>query len=41
MQRKRSTGNKPDHKGKERYKGKKDIIHKRREKRKPKQRGVK
>jgi hypothetical protein len=39
MQRRRSTGSKPDHKEKERYRGEKDVIYKRREKRKPEQRG--
>jgi hypothetical protein len=38
MQRKRSTGNRPDHRGKERYKREKDAIHKRREEGKLKQR---
>jgi hypothetical protein len=41
MQRKKSTGNRLDHKGKERYKGKKDIIHKRKEEGKPAQKEVK
>jgi hypothetical protein len=38
MQKKRSTSSKPDYRGKERYKGEKNIIHKRKEKRKLKQR---
>jgi hypothetical protein len=38
MRRRRSTGSKPDHRGKERYKRKKDVIHKRREEGKPEQR---
>jgi hypothetical protein len=38
MQRRRSTSNKPDYKEKKRYKEKKDVIHKRREKRKLEQR---
>jgi hypothetical protein len=38
MQRKRSTSSGLDHKGKKRYKGKKNAMHKRREKRKPEQR---
>jgi hypothetical protein len=37
MQRKRNTDSEPDHRGKEKYKGKKDTIHKKREERKPKQ----
>jgi hypothetical protein len=41
MQKRRSTGNRPDYRGKERYKGKKDVIHKGREEEKPEQRGVK
>jgi hypothetical protein len=41
MQRKRSTSNKPDYRRKERYKGEKDTIYKRREERKPEQREVK
>jgi hypothetical protein len=38
MQKRRSISNKPDHKGKERYKGEKNIIHKKKEKGKPEQR---
>jgi hypothetical protein len=38
IQKRRSTGSRLDHKGKERYKKEKDIIHKRKEKEKPKQR---
>jgi hypothetical protein len=38
MQRRRSTGSKLDHRGKKRYKGKKDVIHKKKEEEKPKQR---
>jgi hypothetical protein len=38
MRRKRSTDSRPDHRGKERYKGEKNVIHKRREERKPEQR---
>jgi hypothetical protein len=34
IQRRRSTGSRPDHREKERYKEKKDIIHKEREERK-------
>jgi hypothetical protein len=41
MQRRRSTSNRPDHKEKERYKRKKDIIYKEREKEKLVQRGGK
>jgi hypothetical protein len=41
MRRRRSTDNKLDHRGKERYRGEKDTIHKRKEERKPEQRGVK
>jgi hypothetical protein len=36
MQRRRSTSNRPDYRGKKRYKGKKDIIYKKREEKKPK-----
>jgi hypothetical protein len=36
IQRRRSTGSKPDYKGKERYKREKNIIHKRRKEGKPK-----
>jgi hypothetical protein len=39
MRRRRSTGSGLDHRGKERYRGKKDVIHKRREEEKPEQRG--
>jgi hypothetical protein len=38
MRRKESTSNKLDHREKERYKGKKDIIYKKREEKKPEQR---
>jgi hypothetical protein len=38
MRRRRSTNSRLDYKGKERYKGKKNIIYKKREERKPKQR---
>jgi hypothetical protein len=38
MQKRRSTGSGPDHREKERYKGEKDVIHKKREERKLKQR---
>jgi hypothetical protein len=41
MQRRRSTGSRPDHRGKERYKGEKNVIHKGREEEKLVQRGVK
>jgi hypothetical protein len=41
MRRRRSTGSGLDHGGKERYRGEKDVIHERREKGKPEQRGVK
>jgi hypothetical protein len=41
MRRRRSTNSKLDYKGKEKYKRKKDMIHKRREKEKPEQRGDK
>jgi hypothetical protein len=41
MWRRRSTSSGPDHRGKERYKEEKNIIHKRREEKKPKQKGVK
>jgi hypothetical protein len=41
MRKKRSIGSKPDHRGKERYKREKNVIHKRREEKKPEQRGVK
>jgi hypothetical protein len=37
MQRKRSISSELDHRGKKRYKGEKNIIHKRREERKPEQ----
>jgi hypothetical protein len=37
IRKKRSISNKLDHREKERYKGKKDMIYKRKEKRKPKQ----
>jgi hypothetical protein len=40
MQRKRSTGSELAHRGKERYRGEKDAIHKEREKGKPEQRKV-
>jgi hypothetical protein len=38
MRRRRSTDNKPDYRGKERYKKKKDVIHKRKKEEKPEQR---
>jgi hypothetical protein len=41
MRRRRSTGSKPDHKGKERYKREKDVIYKKKKERKLKQRRVK
>jgi hypothetical protein len=41
MQRKRNTNNKPDYKGKERYKKEKNTIYKKKEEKKPKQREVK
>jgi hypothetical protein len=41
MRRRRSTGSGPDHRGKERYRGEKDTMHKGKEEGKPKQRGVK
>jgi hypothetical protein len=41
MRRRRSISSEPDHKGKERYKGEKNVIYKRKKERKPKQRGVK
>jgi hypothetical protein len=41
MQKRRSTSSKPDHRGKERYKEEKDVIHKGRKERKLKQREVK
>jgi hypothetical protein len=41
MRKRRSTNNKPDHREKERYKGKKDAIYKGREEGKPKQKGGK
>jgi hypothetical protein len=41
MRRKRSTSSEPDHRGKKRYKRKKDVIHKKREEKKPIQRRVK
>jgi hypothetical protein len=41
IQRRKSTGSKLDHRGKKRYREEKDIIHKRREERKPAQREVK
>jgi hypothetical protein len=41
MRRRRSTNNKLDYRGKEKYKRKKDTIYKKREERKPEQRGVK
>jgi hypothetical protein len=41
MQRRRSISSKSDHRGKKRYKEKKDAMHKRKKKEKPKQRGGK
>jgi hypothetical protein len=41
MRRRRSTGSRPAYEGKERYRGEKDAMHKRREKGKLKQREVK
>jgi hypothetical protein len=41
IQKKRNINNKPDHKEKERYKKKKDIIYKKKKERKPEQKGVK
>jgi hypothetical protein len=41
MQRRKSTSNKPDHREKERYKGKKNTIYKERKEEKPVQRKVK
>jgi hypothetical protein len=41
MRRRRSTSSRPDHRGKERYKEEKDVIHKRKKEEKPKQREVK
>jgi hypothetical protein len=41
MRRRRSTSNELDHRRKERYKEKKDIIHKKRKKEKLKQKRVK
>jgi hypothetical protein len=38
MRKRRSTNNRPDHRGKKRYRGEKDIIHKKRKERKPEQR---
>jgi hypothetical protein len=38
MRKRRSTGSELDHKGKERYKGKKNTIHKKKEEEKPEQR---
>jgi hypothetical protein len=38
MRKKRSTSSKLDYRGKEKYKGKKDVIYKEREEGKPKQR---
>jgi hypothetical protein len=38
MQKRRSISSGPDHREKERYKEKKDVIHKKKEERKPKQR---
>jgi hypothetical protein len=38
MQRRKSTGSKPDHRRKERYKKEKDTIHKKKEEGKPEQR---
>jgi hypothetical protein len=41
MQRKKSISNRLDYRRKEKYKEEKDVIHKRKEEKKPKQRGVK
>jgi hypothetical protein len=41
MRKRRSISSRLDYKGKERYKEEKDVIHKRREEGKPKQRGGK
>jgi hypothetical protein len=41
MRKKRSISNKPAYRGKERYRKKKNIIHKRRKEKKPEQREVK
>jgi hypothetical protein len=41
MQKRRSTGNRPDHREKERYREEKNIIHKEKEKEKLKQKEVK
>jgi hypothetical protein len=41
MRRRRSTNNKLDHRGKKRYREKKNVIYKERKKEKPKQREVK
>jgi hypothetical protein len=41
MRRRRSTSSELDHKGKERYRREKDVMYKKRKKRKPKQRKVK
>ena len=38
MRRRGNTDNRLNHRGKERYKGEKDVIHKEREERKPEQR---
>jgi hypothetical protein len=38
MRRRKSINSRLDHRGKERYRRKKDVIHKRKEKKKPKQR---
>jgi hypothetical protein len=35
MRRRRSIGSRPDHRGKKRYKGEKDVMHKKREEGKP------
>jgi hypothetical protein len=39
MQRRRSISSKLDHRGKERYRGEKDMIHERKKEGKPEQRG--
>jgi hypothetical protein len=41
MQRRRSTNSGLNHKGKERYRGEKDVIYKEKKERKPTQREVK
>jgi hypothetical protein len=41
MQKKRSTNSELDHRGKERYRKEKDVIHKKKKEKKPEQREVK